>query len=150
MINDGFAVGQFVGTIVRKTAPTSILLIALAGASCDAAVPLVQRSSPVDDVPMISVLNEPQKFNAVRLRLRGICRIEFEGNALYLGRQSFNDRHAEQAIWLNLGWPVKPDVQRLDGQEVIVEGTFDAADKGHLGAFAGSLTDIQALKAIER
>lgn len=150
MISDRFAVGEFVGTIVRRTAPTSMLLIALAGASCDAAVPPVQRASPVNDVPMISVLNDPQKFNAVRLRLRGICRIEFEGNALYLSRQSFNDRHAEQAIWLNLGWPVKPDVQRLDGQEVIIEGTFDGAGKGHWGAFAGSLKDIQALKVVER
>jgi hypothetical protein len=113
-------------------------------------VPPVQRSSPVDDVPMISILNEPQKFNAVRLRLRGICRIEFEGNALYLSRESFTDRYAQQAIWLNLGWPVKPDIQKLDGHEVIVEGTFDAAARGHLGAFAGALKDIQGIMAVER
>ena len=99
---------------------------------------------------MISILNEPRKFNAVRLRVRGICRIEFEGNALYLSHESLADGYGKQAIWLNLGWPVKPEVQKLDRREVIVEGTYDAAAKGHMGMFAGSLKDIQEITAVER
>ena len=151
MINVSLTVGEFVGTILRKAASICFcVLVALVAASCDASVPAVQRSSPVDDVPMLSVLNEPQKFNAVRLRLRGVCRIEFEGNALYLNREAHADRYAKQAIWLRLGWPVTPDVQKLDGHEVIVEGTFDAATKGHMGVFAGSLIDIQGLTLVER
>ena len=111
------------------------LLISLISAGCDA--------SHVDDVPMIWVLNEPREFHGVRVRLRGICRIEFEGNALYLSRASYADRFGKQAIWLNIGWPVTPEVLKLDGHEVSVEGTFDADAKGHLGAFAGSLTEVR-------
>lgn len=60
------------------------------------------------------------------------------------------DRLGRQAIWLNLGWPVNKDVQKLNGREVTVEGTFDAAAKGHMGTFAGSLKDVQGFAVVER
>ena len=66
---------------------------------------------------------------------------------MYSSRESFADRYGKQAIWLNLGWPVKPDVQKRDGHEVIVEGIFDAAAKGHMGMFAGSLSNIDAFRS---
>src|SRR6478752_5783673 len=123
---------------MRKAAPICpFALVAVVAASCDASVPAVQHSSPVDDVPMMSILNEPQKFDAVRLRVRGICRIEFEGTALYLNRELFAARRENQAIWLRVGWPVTPEVQKLDGREVIVDGTYDPAAKGHMGMFGG-------------
>jgi hypothetical protein len=151
MLSGSFTVGEFVGTIRRNAVPTFLsAFVGLVAAGCDASVPAVQRSSPVDDVPMISILNEPRKFNAVRLRVRGICRIEFEGNALYLSRESHDERYGKQAIWLQLGWPVKPEIQQLDGRDVIVEGTYDAAATGHMGMFAGALKDIQGITASER
>jgi hypothetical protein len=67
-----------------------------------------------------------------------------------LSRESRDDRYGKQAIWLQLGWPVKPEIQQLDGREVIVEGTYDVAATGHQGMFAGSLKDIQGITAVER
>jgi hypothetical protein len=96
----------------------------------------------IDELTVSEVIAAPQKFQRTRLRVKGVCRIEFEGTALYTNREAMNDRTSAEAIWLTVGWPVPSDVQGLDGKEVSIEGTFDLGKKGHDAAYVGSLVDV--------
>jgi hypothetical protein len=102
----------------------------------------VQRSVVIDDVKLSDILEHPTQFDHVRLRVKGIARIEFEGNSLYADRDALTARKRNQAIGLDVGWPVKDDLKQLNGRDVVVEGTFDASSKGHLGAYVGSMVAI--------
>lgn len=112
---------------------------------CSSEVPPVQSSSVIDDVELLDILANPKPFDHVKLRVKGIARIEFEGNSLYADRDAFTAMEWKKAVWLDLGWPVKDDVQKLNGRDVIVEGTFDASLTGHDAAFLGSIVAISKL-----
>jgi hypothetical protein len=120
-------------------------LMLLGLTACRSEVPPVQRSSVIDEVELSDILANPEQFDRVKLRVKGIARIEFEGNSLYFDRDAFTVRRWKKAIWLDLGWPVKDDIQKLNGRDVVVEGTFDASLTGHEAAYVGSMVAISKL-----
>jgi hypothetical protein len=101
-----------------------------------------------DEVTMSDLLATPQKFHGLRIRVKGMCRIEFEGTALYANGEAYRQRRSAAAVWLTLGWPVPAGIQALDGQEATVEGTFDTVKKGHDGAYLGSMIEIKTVGGI--
>ena len=121
----------------------AFILFSLVG--CRPESPPVQRSNVIDDVELSDILANPKQFDHVRLRVKGIVRIEFEANSLYSDRDSMTARKWKNAIWLDLGWPVKDDLQQLNGRDVVVDGTFDASRTGHEGAYVGSMVAISKL-----
>jgi hypothetical protein len=116
------------------------LTITLPACGVDLPPPAPYVSHPVD-LSVIELLNEPATYDGRLIRLTGICRIEFEGNALYADRDAFAKRRASRAIWLNLGWPVDEQLRRLDGQEASFIGIFSENEKGHESAFAAALRE---------
>jgi hypothetical protein len=127
---------------------TAICTLLFAGAvpGCAPAAPAVRRAAPVEEVELSTILSNPKRFHLSRVRVNGICRIEFEGNALYTDRDAYDTRRSSRAVWLDVGWPVKQSIQELDGQPAVVEGIFDETNKGHWGAYAGSFTEIKDLR----
>jgi len=109
---------------------------------CSSDVPAVHRATAIDDVELSEILANPKRFDHVQLRVKGIARIEFEANSLYFDRTAFNTRQSKRAIWLDLGWPVRDDVQQLNRRDVVVEGTFDASLTGQDGAYLGSIVTV--------
>lgn len=71
--------------------------------------------------------------------------------ALVFGCDSdaYRQRRGADGVWLSVGWPVAPSIQALDGQEVLVEGTFDSTKQGHEAAYVGSLADIRKIAGID-
>lgn len=121
---------------------TTLLLVA-----CNAELPSVKRDTRIDDVEFADILANPKKFDQVKVRVKGIARIEFEGNALYSDLAAYNSRTWKDALWLRISWPVTQEIEQLNGREVIVEGTFDASSKGHDDAFFGSIVSVDKLSA---
>ena len=132
--------------VLRSAVTASRLLIAalllLSLSSCRAEVPAVQRPITIDDVELSDLLAKPDKLNQVKIRVKGIARIEFEGNSLYPDREAFMSSESKKGVWLGLGWPIEDDVLALNGREVVVEGTFDAWSFGHEGAYVGTIGKI--------
>ena len=111
-------------------------------------VPPVQKgvATEIEEVDLAALVADPGRFQRARIRVKGICRIEFEGNALYVDRPSFAQRNSRQALWLDLGWPVRLGGTDLTGRLVQVEGVFDGTRKGSEGAFAGTLIQIEKIE----
>ena len=115
----------------------------------DEPLPAVKPRSG-EAVSLNELVSSRDRFDRVLVHVTGICRVEFEGNALYPSRESFDLRDNSHALWLNLGWPVSKDVLALNGRQVVVDARFDVSTRGHMGAFAGTLTDIQKIDAAVR
>ena len=73
------------------------------------------------------------------VRVKGVCRLEFEAHLLYPSKESFDRRDNAEALWLDLDGPLSNEMLALSGKEVVVDARFDASTHGHLDAFAGTL-----------
>lgn len=97
-------------------------------------------------IPFVRLLANPQDFDGHWVRLIGPASFEFEGTVIYLGPD--DDRVGQQSngVWLRLTGEQYESNRANHGKWMIVEGLFDAADKGHLGAFSGALGAINRLE----
>ena len=136
------------GTHLMKPVWLAILFVTVTCVSCDSTPPVARQAPVVDEVMLSDLVANPQRFHGLRIRLKGMCRVEFEGTALYQNSDAYRQRRDAEAVWLSVGWPVAPGLGALDGQEVTIEGTFDSAKKGHLAAYVGSLIDIKDINGI--
>ncbi len=109
----------------------------------------MQRPLVVDEVSLNTIVQDANKFHGLRVRVKGVARIEFEGTAVYSELKAYESRQMRDAIWLTIGWPVSADTLQLNGREIVVEGVFDASQKGHYGAYAGALVDVGTLTKVQ-
>jgi hypothetical protein len=110
-------------------------------------LPQVRPRQP-DVVAVADLLRNATAFEQTLVSVTGVVRIEFEGNSLYPDEASYKGRDSTRALWLDLGWPVAPDISALDGHRVSVVGTFVTERKGHFGVFAGSLSDVRTVEGV--
>jgi hypothetical protein len=96
-------------------------------------------AGPVD-VSMIQLLAAPERFHGQVVRVQGFLRLEFEGNALYLHREDFGRALTRNASWVT---PSRAFAgKELSDGYVLIEGEFDAKEKGHFGLFSRSIKNI--------
>jgi hypothetical protein len=115
----------------------------LVGAGCSVQLPW----SGADSVSLINLIATPARFNGRRVRVIGYLHLEFEGDAIYLDQESFDNGVDANAIWVNLpAWATVSKTQPLNDKYVLIQGQFDASDHGHMGQFAGSIDQIERLE----
>jgi hypothetical protein len=108
------------------------------------------RPSEVRDISMIQLIANPQQYDGSPIRLIAFLNLEFEGNALYLHREDYEKSMPSNAIWISLTDQQLNKSKKLSGGYVLVEGTFRAKDRGHLGIFAGSVERVTRIQTWER
>jgi hypothetical protein len=99
------------------------------------------------EVSIIELISRPELFHGKQVRVIGYVRLEFEGNAIYLSKESHEAGIFKNALWLDPP-PRSPLAQKgasWGPRYAIVEGRFDATDHGHLGLFSGAITDTTRL-----
>ena len=111
----------------------------VAQATAEALPPSEQPTS----VSIIQLIANPEKYNGKRVRIIGFVRIEFEGNAIYLHQDYEKLGIYSNALWLDVTDEIRKDREKYDGKYVIVVGTFDASNHGHMGLFSGTISDIK-------
>jgi hypothetical protein len=94
-------------------------------------------------VSLIQLISNPEKYDGKPVRLIGFLRLEFEGNALYLHREDY-EQSLPNGIWVDVPKDLSKDENRLlNNQYVICEGIFHAAD---LAQFRGELKAINRIE----
>jgi hypothetical protein len=134
---------------MELTAPRRIrlaLCVAVTTLSCGSPEPPPVKEPWADIVKVESLAGNPTTYERRKVTVAGWARVEFEGNAIYPTEESMKRRTAQNAIWLQLGWPVSAPIRELDGAHIIVEGRFNSHHKGHFGMFAGALEDIRRIE----
>ena len=101
----------------------------------------------IKDVSMVQLIANPQAYDIARVRLIGYLRLEFEGDAVYLHREDFDNQITKNGIWVNVPRGMtEPQQEAVNNQYVICEGRFVATRHGHMGMFSGELTDVKRLE----
>ena len=101
----------------------------------------------VQDVSLIQLIAQPEKFDRKPVRFIGFLRIEFEGTAVYLHREDFDHGISRNGVWIDIPSDMT-DRQRRDVnmRYVICAGVFSAANRGHMGMFSGAITNVRRIE----
>lgn len=98
-----------------------------------------------EDISIINLISNPEKYYGKRVRISGYMSSEFEGTAIYLSREDF-DRHIyKNAIFLLIG--KGNGYQNYHKEYVTLEGIFIEGE-GHMGAFSGMLKGVEYIRKI--
>lgn len=94
-------------------------------------------------ISLIELIAKPEAYDGKRVRLIGYVRLEFEGNAIYLSKESYEAGISKNALWLDppKSSPLAKKHTIWGPGYAVVEGRFDAMDHGHMGAFSGAIKD---------
>ncbi len=96
-----------------------------------------------ETVSIVQLLANPEKYEGKLISARGFVRLEFEGNAIYLHKEDYEQSLYSNGLWLNA-----KDCKRVDGQEfdtgyAWVTAHFTARHHGHMGLWSGALEDVR-------
>jgi len=97
-------------------------------------------------ISMVQLLAKPQEFNGKRLQVIGFIHLEFEGNAVYLSQEDFQHGIDKNGLWLSISETELNDLEKINNSYAVVEGTFNAKNKGHVGMWSGSIENITKFK----
>ena len=96
-----------------------------------------------EDVSFIQLLADPDEYDGAWIRVIGVGNLEEENNCLCLGKDDLT-YSTGNAFWIELGSGVSyQDSKKYNGEYVIVEGIFDADNRGHGDAFCGAIEEIR-------
>jgi hypothetical protein len=103
-------------------------------------------SSRVGLVSLVRVIANPKEFDGKRIQVMGFIHLEFEGDAIYLSREDYQYGLDQNAIWLSIPKAEVEKYREINDSYAVVEGTFNADVKGHMGSFSGSIENITMLR----
>ncbi|MCL5990660.1 MAG: hypothetical protein M1419_00975 [Bacteroidetes bacterium] len=104
---------------------------------------------PAEIVSMISLIANPEKYHGKIIRVVGYLYLEFESNGIYFHKEDF-DKGTFNGFWVSIPLNYKTPYKKLqiefNHKYVIIQGTFDMNDKGHLGDWYGSIKYITSIE----
>ena len=101
-----------------------------------------EQMRPPEQMPLVRLVVSPEKYHGKRVRVIGFVRLEFEGNAVYVHKEDYQHALIGNGLWIN-GPNLESQGQKNRNMKYcIIEGTFDANNKGHMGLWSGSLKSI--------
>jgi hypothetical protein len=101
----------------------------------------------IPSVSIIQLIANPQRYNGKRIRIIGYLRLEFEGNAIYLHREDYEQEISENAVWINPPSALtKEQINAVNNGYVICTGVFHGNQHGHMDMFSGEISNINRLE----
>lgn len=107
--------------------------------------PLV-AAEPVE-VSLVELIANPKDYDGKMVRVIGFVRLEFEGNSIYLHQDDYKHDITKNGLWIDATDDMRKRQARFDQKYVLIEGTFDAKMKGHMGLWSGSIVKITRCEA---
>src|SRR3954463_11374207 len=104
------------------------------------AQPLV-AAEPLD-LSLVQLIANPKDYDGKIVRVIGFVRLEFEGNAIYLHQDDYKHSIAKNGLWIDVTDDIRKKQKDYDQKYVLLEGTFNAKDTGHMGLWSGSIEKI--------
>jgi len=91
---------------------------------------------------LIALIAAPDRYQLKTVQVIGFANLEFEGNALYVGREDFERGLVANAVWIDVPDSLMPKDSSLRRGYYIVDGRFRADVRGHMGMFSGTIDSI--------
>ena len=104
------------------------------------------RPEDLPDISLIKLLANPELYNQQVVRVQGFLELEFEGTALYLHREDWEQMLTRNALWLDVPREIWERKYELTERYVQVTGVFKSGFRGHMDLFGGAITQIQDIR----
>ena len=124
----------------------ALLTLLIVPASVPGVLGAKRDTGALADVSLLQLIATPERFDGKLVRVKGYCRLAFEGTALYLHQQDYEHGMPENSVWLEISRSEREGRKALQDKYVIVEARFGASERGHFGMFSGSLKEIARLE----
>ena len=99
-------------------------------------------------ISLIYLIQHPEIHNQKKVRVVGFASLDFERKALYISREDYEHAVTKNAVWLDID--LTESIRKNHKKYVLVEGTFDKDNLGHLKLYSGSITQIDRLELWDR
>jgi hypothetical protein len=113
-----------------------VFCIATSGALCEA------QFKGVDLVSMVQLIATPEKYDGKTIIVVGFLHLEREGNILYLNKTDYDHAITKNGLWIVRNSKINENIEKLNLHYVLISGTFDARNKGHMSLASGAIKDI--------
>jgi len=90
---------------------------------------------------LVQLIATPEKYDGKFVRVWGYVKLEHEGSAVYLHKEDFELSLTRNGLWLT-----GPEHGAVSDCYALVEGRFDAKNKGHRGLWSGALDRVSRLQ----
>lgn len=90
-------------------------------------------------VSLVQLIANPEDYDSKFVRVIGFVRLEFEGDAIYLHRDDYMHGLTQNGLWIDVTDDIRSRRAEFDEKYVLIEGTFNAKEKGHLGLWSGTI-----------
>ncbi len=99
-------------------------------------------------VSLIQLIATPKAYHEKMVTVAGVLSLRFEDRALYFSEADHSRSLAMNSIWLDLEPEQSEIYQSLEGQYVVIEGRFDAENRGHLNLWSGSIGEVRWIRQL--
>jgi hypothetical protein len=93
-------------------------------------------------VSLIQLIANPTAFDQKRVLVMGYVTLEFENQHIYLSEADAKHGITRNSLWLDVSDATYANRARFHQRYVLVEGTFNARRRGHLGLSSGEIRNI--------
>lgn len=93
-------------------------------------------------VSLVQLIANPEDYDGKFIRVIGFFRMEFEGDAIYLHQEDYKHALTCNGLWIDVTDDIRNRQAEFDQKYVLVEGTFNAKGKGHMGMWSGAIEKI--------
>jgi hypothetical protein len=142
---------------LRPHATLALLLIACGPRSGATSADPAQKSDavclePVAEgcslhrVPLPELLAQPSRWQGRRVAVEGYLHLETKGGALYPSAEEYQRGDRRRALFTSFMREVHGPSCKCNDQDVVLVGSYDAADKGPEGAWGGAVKDIEQVQ----
>ncbi len=100
-------------------------------------------------VSLIQLIATPREFDQKRVIVEGYVVLRFEGQAIYLSEADAKHTITRNGLWLEVSDATYANRARFHKRWALVEGTFNARNRGHLDLFSGAIEGISRLKLLD-
>lgn len=116
----------------------SVVTMVLLSGLCAAPVSSALNNS----VSIVQLIATPEKFDGKGVLIMGFLRLEFEGDAIYLHEDDYRHAIHKNGLMVVTNPKIDREAAKLNLHYVVLEGTFDADNHGHMGVNSGTITNI--------
>ena len=103
---------------------------------------LYKSKNDVYIVSMIRLIATPEKYHDKEIIVSGYLNLQFEGNAIYIHKQDYENGLTKNGLWVNFSEEVpKVQISDANGKYVMLRGTFDMERTGHFGLWSGTINN---------
>lgn len=103
----------------------------------------VEKYVVPESISIINLIANPEKYYGKKVNVTGYMISEFEGTAIYLSRDDYDNRIYKNSIFLLIG--KGSGYEYYNKEYVTLNGTF-VEGNGHMGLFSGMLDDISIIR----